>query len=112
MCTHVCLFIYMYVYTHVYIYTVGVKKKGSLLLSVQWDGQYRSVPVPFPFNYHAVAILVRFQTVPVFPKGSPSVQVNGVDGGIKHAQSLIAQKGSRQFSDRDRARARATYVAR
>ena len=29
--------------------------------------------------------------------------MNGPDGVIKHTQSLIAQEGSRQFSDRDRA---------
>ena len=60
-----------------------------------------------------------FKPFPFCPKGSSSVLVNGPDSVIKHAQSLIAQElpstvieqqnGSRQFSDCDRARARATY---
>ena len=86
--------------------------KKSYLPSVQRDGQYRAAPVPFPFNFRAVAVLVRFQTVPVLSQGQPSVLVNGPDGEIKRAWSLIAQEGSRQFGERDRARARATYVAR
>ena len=45
---------------------------------------------------------------PFCTKGSPSAQVNDPDGGIKLVQSLLAQEGSWQFSDRDRARARAT----
>ena len=49
-----------------------------------------------------------FKPFPFCTKGSPSVQVNDPDGGIKRVQSLIAQEGSRQFSDRDRATARAT----
>ena len=36
--------------------------------------------------------------------------MNGTAGVIKDAQSLIAEEGSRQFSDRDRARA--SYLAR
>ena len=47
-----------------YISMVGVQKK-SHLPSVQWNGQYRAVSVPFPFNFCAVAVLVRFQTVAV-----------------------------------------------
>ena len=43
-----------------------------------------------------------FRPFPFCPKGSPSVLVNGPDGVIKHAQSLIVQEGSQQFSDRDR----------
>ena len=27
--------------------------------------------IPFPFNFHAVAVLVRFQTVPVLSHGQP-----------------------------------------
>ena len=50
-----------------------------------------------------------FKPFPFCPKGSPSVQVNGPDGEIKCAQSLIPQEGLQQFSDHDRARARATY---
>ena len=38
------------------------------------------------------------------PKGSPSVLVNGPDGEIKRARSLIVQEGSRQFGTR------ATYM--
>ena len=41
------------------------------LPSVQRDGQYRAVSVPFPFNFCAVALLVRFQTVPVLSQGQP-----------------------------------------
>ena len=115
------------------IHMVG-GKKNSHLPSVQWDRQYRAVPVPFPFNYcvrscRSCPFSNRFRFV---LRAAPSVQVNGLDGGIKRVQSLIAQedsgssvivtelerelpsmvveqqKGSRQFSDRDRARARAT----
>ena len=86
---------------------VGVKK-SSHLPSVQRDRQYRAVSVPFPFNFHAVAVIVRFQTVPVLSQGSTSILVNGPDGKIKRAWSLIAQECSRQFGDRDRARAKAT----
>ena len=68
----------------------------------------------FPFTIRTRLISVQlpflsvFKPFPFCPKGSPSVLVNGPDGVIKHAQSLIAQEGTRQFSDRDRARARAT----
>ena len=51
-------------------YTVGVKK-SSHLPSVQWNGQYRAVSIPFPFNFRAVAVLVRFQTVPDLSQGQP-----------------------------------------
>ena len=44
-------------------------------------------PVPFPFNFRAVAVLKPF---PFCPTGSPSVLVNGPYVVIKHAQSLIA----------------------
>ena len=44
--------------------TVGFKK-SSHLPSVQRDGQYRAIPVPFSFNFRAVAVLVHFQTVPI-----------------------------------------------
>ena len=69
--------------------TVGVKK-SSLLTSVQRDGQYRAISVPFPFNFRVVAVLVHFQTVPVLFQGQPSVLVNGLDVKIKRAWSLIA----------------------
>ena len=82
--------------------------------------------------YTVGVTVVRFKPFPFCPKSSPSVPVNGPDGVIKHAQSLICRKardssvivteleqelpstvieqqnGSRQFSDRDSARARAT----
>ena len=32
-------------------------------------GQYRAIPVPFPFNFRAVGVLVCFQTVPVLSQG-------------------------------------------
>ena len=56
---------------------VGVKKSSNLP-SVQRDGQYRALSVPFPFNFRVVAILVHFQTVPVLFQGQPSVLVNGL----------------------------------
>ena len=83
--------------------------------------------VQFPFNFRAVAVLVRFQTVPVLSQVHPVRTGERPEGEIKRAWSLIAQngltelerelpstvieqqKGSRQFSDRDRARA--TYLA-
>ena len=53
--------------------------------------------VPFPFNFREVAVLVRFQTVShtELERELPSMVIE-------------QQNGSRQFSDRDRARARAT----
>ena len=66
-----------------------------------------------PFHFCLISVRLPFLSVfkpfPFCPKGSPSVPVNGPDSVIKRAQSLIAQESSRQFSDRDRARARATY---
>ena len=44
--------------------------------------------VPFPFNFHVVAVLVHFQTVPVLFQGQPSVLVNGPDVKIKRACSF------------------------
>ena len=49
---------------------VGVKKSSHLPF-VQRDRQYRVVSVPFPFNFRAVAVLVRFQTVPVLSQVQP-----------------------------------------
>ena len=72
---------------------VGVKKCFNLP-SVQRDGQYRAIPVPFTFNFHAVDVLVRFQNVPVLFQGQPSVLVNDPDSKIKRAWSLIAQEFS------------------
>ena len=67
-----------------------------------------TLPFPFPFNFRAVAVLVRFQTVSVLSQGQLIRSSECPDGVIKQAQSLIAQEGSQQFSDRDRARVRAT----
>ena len=66
-------------------------QKSSGLPSVQRDGQYRAISVPFPFNFRVFAVLVHFQTVLVLFQGQPSVLVNGLDGKIKQACSLIAQ---------------------
>ena len=49
---------------------VGVKK-SSHLPSVQRDRQYHAVSAPFPFNFRAVAVLVRFQTIPILSQGQP-----------------------------------------
>ena len=43
--------------------------------------------VPSPFNFCAVAALVRFQTFPILSQGQPSVLVNSPDGRIK--KSLV-----------------------
>ena len=65
-----------------------------------------------PFRSRLISVRLPFLSVfkpfPFCPKSSPSVLVNSPDGVIKHAQSLIALEGSPQFSDHDRARARAT----
>ena len=70
------------------------RQKSSHLPSVQRDGQYRAISVPFPFNFRVFAVFVRFQTVLVLFQGQPSVLVNGPDGKIKRAWSLIAQEFS------------------
>ena len=62
-------------------------KKSSHLPSVQWDGQYRSVSIPFPLISVRLPFLSVFKLFPFCPKGSPSVQVNDPDGEIKRAQS-------------------------
>ena len=64
--------------------------KSSHLTSVQRDGQYRAISVPFPFNFRVVAVLFHFQTVPVLFQGQPSIIVNVPDVKIKRAWSLIA----------------------
>ena len=46
------------------VYTVGVKK---VPIYRPYNGTGKTVP--FPFNFRAVAVLVRFQTVPVFSQG-------------------------------------------
>ena len=58
-------------------------QKSSHVPSGKRDGQYRAISVPFPFNFRAVAVLGRFQTVSVLSQGQPSVLVNGLDGKIK-----------------------------
>ena len=68
--------------------------KNLHLPSVQRDGQYRAISVPFPFNFGVVAVLVHFQTVPVLFQGQPSVLVNGPDVKLKRAWSLLAQEFS------------------
>ena len=55
----------------------GWRQKNSHLPSVQRDGQYRAISVPFPFNFRVFAVLDHFQTVPVLFQGQPSVLVNG-----------------------------------
>ena len=69
-------------------------QKKSHLPSVQLDGQYRAISIPFPFNFGVVAVHVHFQTVPVLFQGEPSVLVNGPDYKLKRAWSLIAQEFS------------------
>ena len=86
---------------------VGIKKVSIYRL-------YNRTGNTVPFSFHSRLISVRllflsvFKPFPFCPKGSPSVLVNGPDGEIKSAWSLIAQEGLRQFGDRDRARTRAT----
>ena len=46
--------------------TVGIKK---VPIYRPYNGTGNSVP--FPFNFRAVAVLVRFQTVPVLSHGQP-----------------------------------------
>ena len=70
------------------------RQKSSYLLSVQRDGQYRAISDLFLFNFHAFAVLVHFQTVLIFFLWQPSDLVNGLDGKIKRASSLIAQEFS------------------
>ena len=65
---------------------------------------------PFQIAFRIDTQKILFKSFPLCSKGSPSVLVNGPAGVIKCAQSLIAKEGSRQFSDRDRARA--SYLAR
>ena len=92
----------------VYMYSmVGVKK---VTIYRPYNGTGNTVPFPFHSRLISVRLLFLsvFKPFPFCPKGSSSILVNGPNGVIKHAQSLIAQEGSRQFSDRDRARASAT----
>ena len=54
--------------------------------------------VPFPFHSRLISVRLVFLSVlkpfPFCPKGSSSVLVNGSDGKIKRAWSLIAQEFS------------------
>ena len=54
--------------------------------------------IPFRFGSRLISVRLPFLSIfkpfPFCPKGSSSVPVNGPDGVIKHAQSLIAQEGS------------------
>ena len=50
----------------IYARTVGVKK---VHIYRPYNGMGNSIP--FLFNFHAVAVLVRFQTVPVLSQGQP-----------------------------------------
>ena len=68
--------------------TFGVKK---VPVYRPYNGMGNIVPFPFPFNFRVFAVLVHFQTVLVLFQGQPSVLVNGLDGKIKQACSLIAQ---------------------
>ena len=70
------------------------RQKCSRLPSIQRDGHNRAISVLFPFNFRAFAVLVHFQTVLVLFQGQPSVLVNGPEGKIKRAWSLIAQEFS------------------
>ena len=83
---------------------VGVKK-SSHLPSVQWYGQYRAVSVRSRLISKWLPFLSVFKLFLFCPKGSPSVLVSDPDSEIKRAWSLIAQEGSQQFGDHDRARA-------
>ena len=60
------------------------RRKKKVPISRPYNGT--GISVPFPFNFRAVAVLVRFQTVPVLSHG----QLVHSGGVIKHAQSLIA----------------------
>ena len=86
------------------------RRKKKVPIYRPYNGTGNSIP--FPFRSRLISVWLPFLSVfkpfPFCPTGSPSVLVNGLYGVIKHAQSLIVQEGSRQFSDRDRARARAT----
>ena len=70
------------------------RQKNSHFPSVQREGQYRAISIPFPFNFGVVTVLVHFQTVPVLFQGQLSVLVNGPEVKIKQAWSLIVQEFS------------------
>ena len=94
----------MYMYTYVRMYC---RRQTKVPIYRPYNGTGNSVL--FPFNFRAVVVLVHFQTIPILSQGQPVRSAERPPYGvIKHAQSLIAQEGSRQFSDHDRARARAT----
>ena len=68
------------------------QKKVPIYRPYIWMGNI--VPFPFPFNFRAVAVLFHFQTIVFLFQGQPSVLVNGPDGKMKCAWSLIAQEFS------------------
>ena len=47
----------------------GRRQKSYHLPCGQWDTHYRVISVPFLFNFRAVAVLSRFQTVPNLSQG-------------------------------------------
>ena len=56
------------------------RRKKKFPFTVRTTGRvipFRSVSVLFPFNFHAVAVLVRFQTVPVLSQRQPPVVRSG-----------------------------------
>ena len=61
-------------------------------ISRPYNGTGNSVPFPFRSCLISVRLpfLSVFKSFPFCPTGSPSVQLNGPYGVIKHAQSLIA----------------------
>ena len=70
------------------------RQRCSHLPSIQRDGHNRAISVPFAFNFRAFAVLVHFQTVLVLFQVQPFVLVNGPDGKIKPAWSLVVQEFS------------------
>ena len=58
-CIYVCV---LHVHsTETYVCTVGVQK---IPIYRPYNGMGNIVPFLFPFNYRAVAVFVRFQTIP------------------------------------------------
>ena len=93
-------------------------RKGGMVgvIKFPFTGRTTGPAIPCRFRSRLISVRLPFLSVltpfPFCPKGSPSVQVNGLDDRIKRAWSLITHKGSRQVSDRDRARARGTVRIR
>ena len=76
--------------------TVGVCTYGRCQKKVPIYRLYNGTgnTVLFPFRSRLISVRLPFLSVfkpfPFYPKGSPSVLVNGLDGEIKSAWSLIA----------------------